>query len=298
MNARKFSRLVFILMMVLFLLVPELSGAAAQAPAPEQPVQIENMLPEAIESAVVNGPPYYAYLPVCVRSCANYFDNFSSPSSGWWVWDMDYIARMDYLGGEYRILGRDTDYMFISDAPTCKRQNYTVEVDARQVSGFSDFGLVFGMNEDITQFYAFSIDAIFQEYALFYYNEYSTNQFTVLQNYTKSSSIKTMGNYNHLKVTRNGSQISLNINGTNLGTWNHSAVQGLSNVGVINSPYDYYYDYHYDSDVRFDNFSVTLLPDTTLSPAEVQAAETAVGPASDTVSSLPRGMKVFENERR
>ncbi|MEA3396025.1 MAG: hypothetical protein U9R05_01005, partial [Chloroflexota bacterium] len=60
---------------------------------------------------------------------------------------------------------------------------------------------------------------------------------------------------NHLKVTRNGDQITLYANGTTLGTWWDSGIIGLGGVGLISSPYIG----SPTSDARFDNFNVVKL---------------------------------------
>jgi hypothetical protein len=69
---------------------------------------------------------------------------------------------------------------------------------------------------------------------------------------------------NHLKVTRNGYQITLEINGEVLGTWTDGKFTGLTGVGFLVNPYLG----EPISDVRYDNFSVTSLPSSSTAVME------------------------------
>ena len=53
-------------------------------------------------------------------------------------------------------------------------------------------------------------------------------------------------------MVRNGAQITLEVNGTPLGTWSDGTIGGLTGAGLVSSPYN---DIP-SSDARFDNFSV------------------------------------------
>jgi hypothetical protein len=50
------------------------------------------------------------FLPVVVRDhtvCADFYDDFSNPASGWEVAEDEY-ARTEYLNGEYRLLTKQS----------------------------------------------------------------------------------------------------------------------------------------------------------------------------------------------
>ncbi|MHA2402323.1 MAG: hypothetical protein ACXADH_04965 [Candidatus Kariarchaeaceae archaeon] len=192
------------------------------------------------------------YLPITLRnSYHDFFDNFSNPNSGWGEGE-DESVRNEYLDGEYRILTKDDEYIYFFFAPTCDRQNYVVEVDARWVGtpGLS-YGLIFGYTGTGAQMYIFDVNTDFTDYALYRFDD----GYEIVPP-TYSPAINGGTASNHLKVTRNGDQITLEINGQTLGTWVDSKFTGLSSVGFIGNPYLG----EPSSDVRYDNFSVTNLP--------------------------------------
>ncbi|MCK4826766.1 hypothetical protein KA005_64120, partial [bacterium] len=87
------------------------------------------------------------YLPVTFRKfCLDIFDDFSSPSTGWYTSENE-TGKMEYLDGEYRILIIDALNDFYHAGPhTCARENYTVEVDARWVGEpGGSYGILFGI---------------------------------------------------------------------------------------------------------------------------------------------------------
>jgi hypothetical protein len=80
--------------------------------------------------------------------------------------------------------------------------------------------------------------------------------FTTLVSATYSAAIHSGTASNHLKVTRSGSNITLEVNGTVLGIWTDSAISGLTGAGIVTNPYSNIPV----SDAHFDNFAVTTLP--------------------------------------
>jgi uncharacterized repeat protein (TIGR01451 family) len=189
------------------------------------------------------------------RSCRDFFDDFSNPSSGWFVGEDDFV-RSEYLSGEYRILSKMTGYYYLYGSPSCDRQDYTVEVDARWVdeTGFS-YGILFGILGDFDQFYLFEVNSDGQFYDLIGVNQMGI--YTIMGP-TDSLAISPGGVSNHLKVSRTGTQIVLEINGTILGTWDDGNITGLTAVGLVISPY-----YNAPiSDARFDNFTYVNLPNS------------------------------------
>jgi hypothetical protein len=191
------------------------------------------------------------YLPVSFRNyCPNFFDDFSNPASGWYVWE-DEDAQWEYLDGEYRILSKDDQYFYYADAPTCARENYTVEVDARWVGPPGNmYGIMFGIIGDFEQYYTFEVSSDYQDFSLW---RYDGAEWHSIFPWTVSPYINGGIASNHLKITRNGIQITLEVNGNILGTWTDSNITGATRTGVASDPYT---DYP-TSDARFDNFSVT-----------------------------------------
>lgn len=219
-----------------------------------------------------------AYLPALVRNlCPDFFDDFSNPASGWPVGEDD-LVRSEYLGGEYRVLSKNGDYIYLFRSPSCDRANYMVEADARWVDapGLS-YGIVFGITSGFGQYYLFDVSADFRDFLL---ARRDPSGFTLIMPPTFSSAINGGNASNHLKVTRNGSQITLEVNGTLLGAWFDGGIGGSTGAGIYSNPYTG----PPISDARFDNFSMASLPDSGLA---VRAAinMTAESDGSDVVQT-------------
>ncbi len=193
------------------------------------------------------------FLPALARNfCADFFDDFGNLASGWPVGEDD-LVRVEYLNGEYRILSKSGDYIYLFRSPSCDRENYVVEVDARWVGtpGLS-YGIVFGITSGFGQYYLFDVSADFQDYLL---ARRDPGGFTLIVPPTFSPAINGGTATNHLKVTRNGSQITLEVNGTVLGSWFDNVISGSTGAGVYSNPY---IDLPV-SDARFDNFLMASL---------------------------------------
>jgi CSLREA domain-containing protein len=194
------------------------------------------------------------FLPLITRDyCSDFFDDFSDPASGWYVGEDD-IARSEYLNGEFRVLSKQVGYYNLYWAPTCDRQNYVVEVDARwEGTPGSSYGLLFGLTGDFDQYYLFDVNTDNQEYRLMRFDGVDYQQIVPV---ASSPAINPGTATNHLKVAWYGDQIYLEVNGTELGTFTDGNITGLTGAGIVASPYDD----NPTSDARFDNFSVTNLP--------------------------------------
>ena len=194
-----------------------------------------------------------SFLPVIFNNyCPDFFDDFSYPASGWPVGDEDDILS-EYLNGEYRTLTKNNKYMYTFQAPTCERANYVVEVDARWegVPGAS-YGLIFGITGNTpAEFYLFHVNTAYMEYELLRFDD----GFNIVPR-SFSGAINAGTASNHLKVTRDGDQITLEVNGEVLGTVTDDKFGGMTGVGILTSPYRG----ESTSDARYDNFSVVSLP--------------------------------------
>jgi len=213
------------------------------------------------DTAVLNSQrilPPDVYLPVALQNftkCPDFFDDFSDPDSGWFIGE-DGTGQAEYLkgSGEYNVLVKPANYYWILKAPTCDQINYSVEVDARW-SGNSgaSYGLVFGVKGDFEQFYTFEVNSDSEQYALYRYGPGGWTEIVPNTYVYRVINPGVMGN--HLKATRHGDTITLEVNGTVLGTWFDEAITGASGSGLIVSSYS---DLG-EAEARFDNYRVTGL---------------------------------------
>jgi uncharacterized repeat protein (TIGR01451 family) len=219
-----------------------------------------------INSFVVNGtgeaitrstslhiPPMQVFLPCIFRDyCPDFIDDFGNPASGWKVGEDGYV-RAEYLNGEFRVLTKQWSYFYSFQAPTCKRQNYIVETNARWVGTPGNrYGVMLGITPAPDQYYLFVVNTDHQQYWLL---RRDPGGFSTLAS-GDSLAIQMGTTSNHLKATRSGNNITLEVNGTVLGTWTDGMISGMTGVGLVSNPYSNIPV----SDARFDNFSFTMLP--------------------------------------
>lgn len=213
---------------------------------------------------------YYTHLPLVYHDfCPDFFDDFSNVQSGWPI-DEDSYVKTEYLNGEYRVQSKQDGFLFLFRAPTCDRENYTVSVDARWAgSPGSSYGLIFGLSDDFSNYYLFDVNTDYQQFRFY---RRSSSGFSQIVAPTYASAINTGSSSNHLEVSRNGSQITLLINGSVLGTWYDSVITGKGGVGLVSSPY---LDYPV-SDARFDNFYIAnLVSSSLISQSSLENAQDA-----------------------
>jgi hypothetical protein len=210
--------------------------------------------------------------------CPPMADGFDDPASGWPVGEDPWV-RTQYLEGQYSIFTKQSGYLYLFRSPSCPRRNYVVEIKARwwERSGDS-YGLIFGLSSDWSRYYLFYVSSDVRAYALL---RREPSGFAVLQTLTESSAIvyETV-----LRVTRQGSSITLAINGTALGTWYDGSINGLTWVGVYAAPYQ-------DRPVceaRFDDFSVASLQSSTISAMDAASAGQTSGLPSGWATVLDR----------
>jgi predicted outer membrane repeat protein len=187
--------------------------------------------------------------------CRNYFDDFNNPASGWDVVNNEFV-RTEYLSGEYRVLSKRSGFIYLFRSPSCDRQSYVVEANARWVgTPGSSYGLLFGITEGFDQYYLFDINTDFQEFRLL--RRHPGGFATIVPPTSMAPPVIKGGNAsNHLKVIRNGDSITLAINGTIVGDWSDGNITGLTGAGLVSGPYNSIPS----SDARFDNFSMSYLP--------------------------------------
>jgi hypothetical protein len=218
-------------------------------------------------------PRFYLPLVTSGIACGDFFDNFSDPNSGWPVSDTSTALR-EYRDGEYRILSKQSGFLFLSKSPACDHYNYFVDVDARWVTTTGNsYGLLFGVVSDFSQYYLFDMNTDVQQYRLLRRN--AGGGFTTIAGPTPSSAIKAGLATNHLQARRLGSQITLYVNGTWLGDWTDGMIGGRTGTGVVASAYSVMPS----ADARFDNFAMVA------PPAPMQSQSNSVAPATTGVRS-------------
>ncbi len=196
------------------------------------------------------------FLPfTALNYCPDLFDTFGNSASGWPIGEDD-LVRYGYLNCEYQVFSKSDQYLYLFRAPGCTRQNYVVEMDARwEGAPGSSYGLIFGLSGDFSPYYLFDMNTDFQLFRLL---RIDPGGFATIAPVTSSSAIYPGTATNHLKATRNGTAVTLEVNGTVLGTWYDGAVTGLTYAGLMSAPYVG----SPTSDARFDNFRITGLPST------------------------------------
>ena len=173
------------------------------------------------------------YLPLVLRNYTpppTFFDDFSDPNSGWPVEDWPEVAT-DYNNGNYRIqIKQDNLFVWVSPSELTYPDG-TFEVEAwRSTGGNSTYGIVFGLDGSAGEFYAFIIQPYLQQYAL---RRRDSGGWVTLIPYTDSSYINFDEAHNQLKVTREGSQITLYVNDHYLDSYSDSTyIGGTRRVGV------------------------------------------------------------------
>lgn len=197
----------------------------------------------------------FSYLPliktkdIVPNYCIDYSDDFSDPTSGWPTWN-DGVAEIGYSNGRYIIDGSEFGNLYIVKAPTCKRLNYSVTVNAVGTIYHEGFlGLLFGLADDFSSFYMFVINPSGHQYALYYVNGNVVAQIAGWNDFVGYG-----GNPVTLKATRDGSRIVLQINDNVLGEWFDDRISGLTNFGLVNFPFTSVF--LGGTEAFFDNFKI------------------------------------------
>lgn len=228
-------------------------------------------------------------LPALARNaCQDFSDDFSHPASGWFSGDSP-ARRAEYLDGEYRILSKQAGYLFMVRAPTCPRENYSVEADLRwEGPTGSDLGLLLGIAGSFDQFYMVDINTDYQAFAIYRFN--ADGSVTVIAPPQVWSAIHTGNSVNRVSVLRNeGYTLWITIN-DQIYTYDDWTISGLTGVGVVMAPYDD----QPAADARFDNFrAYAYVPWTGSAVANASPiAETGVDLAVDWQPNLSQLRRV------
>lgn len=228
-------------------------------------------------------PTAAVYLPFVAQNydpLRLYFDDFSDPDSGWYIYDRGDI-KWSYQAGEYEILLRNANWWGGASAPIGAIADCSVEADMHsQLGSTNSYGLIFGLG-DWDHFYVFLVYPNGQYYSLW---RHDPNWVTIVD-WTVSPHVNPPGAANHLKVERTGSRIALHANGHLLTTVNDATYTGYQRVGL-------YAQTEADAPgaVRFDNFEVRQ-PATAAVLPWIRALSSDEKPAeggSNPTGELPR----------
>ncbi len=198
--------------------------------------------------------PSVSHIPVISKSycIGDFSDQFDDPLSGWTVKDNSWL-KSEYVGGEFRLVSKQSGFFFGRNAPTCARFNYVVETTARWVgTPGAGYGVRFGISDDYSHWYGFMMNTDLQLYWMWKRTP-AGGEMVVPIGF--SSAIARGNGSNSIKVTRNGSAIALQVGSTVLAAWQDSSILGLTRAGVIFTPHTS----NPVAEVRFNNFKVTTI---------------------------------------
>ena len=194
------------------------------------------------------------WVPFAAKRLPYFCDDFSDPSSGWYVADTDNV-KYSYVAGEYEILLRKTYWMAAVAAPTRAFANGSVEADMQlRRSTTGAYGLIFGL-QDWEHFFLFIVDPGVRYYSLW---RASPDGWVNLVDWTYSPHILAANGENHLKIERNGSELALYVNGHLLTTTSLGSSIAAQATGLYAQTWE-----ERPTSVRFDNFCARPLGTTT-----------------------------------
>jgi len=217
-------------------------------------------------------PPTPTPTPTLTPTPANYsfFDDFSDPNSGWLIND-DGNAKYSYQNGEYEIGLYHQNWwgaVAINDFYATK---YSVEADMYRYTGSNvDYGLIFDrLNWD--NFYLFEVTPDYQKYCLY---RYDNKNWIELVPWTYSAQINQTNAINHLKVDRDGGNITVYVNGQQLANIYDDTFSNTQarRVGMYAETYS---DSVVPGVARFDNFYLQTSGGTKAMGSKVSAEQQA-----------------------
>jgi len=228
---------------------PYTRGGAGDA----QYVEAQNV-DEFSPFALGRSGPTMVYLPLVLRNFwAEYFDDFSDPTSGWAIGEYANVIYR-YLNGEYQIYLKREESSFAITPDLVLPSDYRIEVDARRVSsGVCSYGLVFGTRWTADSWETYQV-IVWPTDGKFLVNKRTLDSsWTTIQDWTYSSAINQNYGTNRIRVDRIGTIIRIYVNGTMIANITDSSLTGPGRDAGIRA-YSYW---DAPVDVRFDNFSAS-----------------------------------------
>lgn len=177
------------------------------------------------------------------------FEDFGDPASGWAV-EADDTGEWGYRDGAFFIRVSASDWMKW-DTAGYNFHDFTLAVDAQQTAGPTDneYGVLFRY-VDGDNFYSFDVNGE-GSFSLF---KKENGEWTTMVDWRESVYINPIGEFNHLKVTCQGDQITLYANDHELiSVTDDSFAQG--DVGLFAGTFD-----EPEVEAIFDNLLVTENP--------------------------------------
>ncbi len=180
-----------------------------------------------------------------------YYDDFSNANSGWTIGNSA-TSSYGYQDGQYKIGVSQAGILSVAGAPNTVCDGYEAEVTANWASGSATngiYGLMFGANNSLNNYYFLAVRSDTQAYRLFLYNG---GNLTNLTNWIPSGVINSGAGINKLHVARAGSRIDVSINDSFLGSYSDGTLTGATRMGVLATPSTA----NPTAEARFDDFTV------------------------------------------
>lgn len=184
---------------------------------------------------------YGLALPVIPSQyCSSFnFDDFSDPNSGWPSGQLGTITY-GYQDDQYRVYHQDAGQWFGVTADHFWHQSELLKVEGRVLDGrIGVWGLVFGLNNDWSEFYTLEIVPTHQLWFIWHYTDAAGWQPIVYQGV--NTSINTNG-WNTLEIRDNGPDMALAVNGSI-----YYFAQKSGRVGIAGGSLDGLLDIRYDN---------------------------------------------------
>jgi hypothetical protein len=213
--------------------------------------------------------------PACAVS---FFDNFSNPNSGWPQWDDD-DSSGGYVSGEYRILVNAPNSGYVA-SPDFRCLDPTLDVDARYASAnYGYYGLLLSTGDTLDEYY----ELLVTESGYYQVAKRVGGQRHTLVDWSTFAHINRGQDSNHLRLTRDGSQISAYINDHHATTLSDGSLVGPFKPNLVSGAFD-----TGSVDVRFDNFGTCCRGVTT--PTDTPTPTSTTRPTRTvTPTSTPTG---------
>ena len=147
------------------------------------------------------------WVPFVAKRFPYHCDDFSDPTTGWYVGDTPNV-KWGYYRGEYGILLRN-EYMWAgAAAPVSGFADYSVEAEMRLHAGKSCYyGLIFGL-KDWDHFYLLLVDPGRTRFSVWKRDV----DWVLLKDSVYTGQLEPADGTNYLKVVREGNQITIYIN--------------------------------------------------------------------------------------
>lgn len=209
------------------------------------------LTPSATASATPTptSSPTPSRTPTATRDPAILFsDDFSNPNSGWFEYSGE-DGEMMYSDGGFRINIKSAHWFYWS-TPERSYTNVIIDVDVRKISGpiNNEYGVICRYM-DRSNFYIFSISSD-GYYGIFKIVDDEWNMIQDIDWRFNDKVIKTGAGTNHMRITCDGENLSLEVNGSILMDVNDSDLKA-GDVGLYAGVYD-----APGLEVLFDNFIV------------------------------------------